>query len=150
MPKASENPYVVTLTVGGKSLQFEIDTGASLSLVSEATYRELWPDTPLHDTTVKLKTYTGTPLKVLGIMQATVCYSQQSASLPLLVIAGTGASLMGRNWLEKIILNWNSIHKVNSDKLQTVLTQYSEVFKPELGTLKNFKAKIFVDPSVPP
>ena len=47
---------------------------------------------------------------------------------------------MGRNWLEKMILNWNSIHKVNLDQLQTVLTQYSEILKPELGTIKNFKA----------
>ena len=144
------NPYVVTLTVEGKQLLFEIDTGASFSLVSEATYHELWPNAPLHDTTIKLNTYTGTPLQVLGVMQATVSYNQQSATLPLLVIAGTGASLMGRNWLEKIVLNWNSIHKVNADQLQAVLTQYSEVFKPELGTMRNFKAKIFVDPSVPP
>ena len=41
-------PYVVTLTVEGKQLLFEIDTGVSFSLVSEATYRELWPNTPLH------------------------------------------------------------------------------------------------------
>ena len=34
MPKGTENPYVVTLTVEGKELQFEIDTGASLSLIS--------------------------------------------------------------------------------------------------------------------
>ena len=127
LPRATENPYVVTLTVAGKPLQFEIDTGASLSLVSEATYHELWPNTPLHDSNVSLRTYTGTPLKILGVMKATVSYSQQSATLPLLVIAGTGASLMGRNWLEKIILNWHSIHKINSDQLQAVLTQYSEV-----------------------
>ena len=59
---------------------------------------------------------------------------------------------MGHNWLEKILLNWNgtSIHKVNADQLQAVLTQYSNVFKPELGTMRNFKAKRFVDPSVLP
>ena len=43
MPKATDNPYVVTLTVEGKELQFEIDTGASLSLISEETYKEFWP-----------------------------------------------------------------------------------------------------------
>ena len=107
-----------------------------------------------HDTTVYIiiiiiNTYTGIPLQVLGVMQATVLYNQQSATLPLVVIAGTGASFMGRNWLEKIVLNWNRIHTVNADQLQAVLTQYSEVFKPELGAMRNFKAKIFVDPSVP-
>ena len=108
---------MVTLTVAGKPLQFEVDTGASLSLVSEATYRELWPNTPLHDSNVSLRTYTGTPLKILGVMEATISYSQQSATLPLLVIAETGVSLMGHNWLEKIIMIWHSIHKINSDKL---------------------------------
>ena len=44
--------YVVTLTVEGKQMLFEIDTGASFSLVSEVTYHELWPNTPLHNTTV--------------------------------------------------------------------------------------------------
>ena len=117
LPRATENPYMVTLTVAGKPLQFEVDTGASLSLVSEATYRELWPNTPLHDSNVSLRTYTGTPLKILGVMEATISYSQQSATLPLLVIAETGVSLMGHNWLEKIIMIWHSIHKINSDKL---------------------------------
>ena len=74
LPKTSENPYKVTLTIEGKSVQMEIDTGASLSLVSEHTYQELWPTASLQKTAVKLKTYTGTPLKVLGLMYATVCY----------------------------------------------------------------------------
>ena len=56
-------------------------------------------------------------------MQATVSYNQQSDTLPLLVIAGTGASFLGHNWLEKIVLNWNSIHTVHADQLQAVLTQ---------------------------
>ena len=150
LPKTTENPYVATLTVAGKPLQFEIDTGASLSLVSEETYHKLWPNVSLQDTSVKLRTYVGTPLKVLGVMETTVSYDQQSVTLPLLVIAGAGASLMGCNWLEKITLNGRSIHKVNFDQLQAILTQYSEVFKPDLGMMKNFKAKIFIDPSVPP
>ena len=72
-----------------------------------------------------------------------VLCTQQYAmvTLPLLVIDSTGASLMGRNWLENIRLNWHSIHKVNSDHVQKVLTQYSEVFKPELGMMKDFKVK---------
>ena len=37
----------VTLTVSGQELCMEIDTGASLSLVSEVTYKKLWPGTPL-------------------------------------------------------------------------------------------------------
>ena len=71
LPKAHENPYKVTLAIEGKSVQMDIDTGASLSLVSEHMYRELWPTVPLQETSVTLTTYTGTPLKVLGLMKAT-------------------------------------------------------------------------------
>ena len=104
LPKTSGNPYKVTLTIEGKAVQMEIDPGASLSLVSEHTYQELWPKAPLRKTTVRLKTYTSTPLKVLVLMQATVCYEQQIVTLPLLVVAGT--SLLGRNLLKKVTLNW--------------------------------------------
>ena len=65
LPQASENPYKVTLIIEGQSVQMEIDTGASLSLVSEETQQELWPTAVLQKTSVQLKTYTGTPLKVL-------------------------------------------------------------------------------------
>jgi len=117
VPRSSENPYKVTLSIEGKSVQMKIDTGASLSLVLEQTYKELWPATPLQKITVKLKTYTGTSLKVLGSMNATVCNKQQTVKLPLLVVAGAGTSLLGCNGLEKILLNWKAIHNVNSDQL---------------------------------
>ena len=39
---------------------------------------------------------------------------------------------------------------MNPDHLQTVLAHYSDVFQPELGMMKDFKAKIYVDPTVPP
>ena len=83
-------------------------------------------------------------------MNATVCYEQQTVTLPLLMVAGVGASLLGRNWLEKITLNWKAIHTVNLDQLQSVLNQYTEVFQPGVGMLKDYKAHIFIDPTVPP
>ena len=127
----------------------DIDTGASLSLISEQTFPELWPSATLQQTSIQMKTYTGTPVKVVGIMNATVCYEQQTVTLPLLVVEGVGASLLGHNWLEKMKLNWTVIHNVNIDQLQAVLDKYTEVFKPGVGTLKDYKAHIFIDPTVP-
>ena len=67
----TKNPCVV-LTAAGMALQFEIDIGASLSLV--ATYHKFWPNTCLHDTAFKLNRYTDTPQKLLGIMETMVFY----------------------------------------------------------------------------
>lgn len=71
LPKAHGNPYKVTLEIEDKLLLMDIDNGASSSLVSEHTYQELWSTVPLQETSVTLTIYTGTPLKVLGLMKAT-------------------------------------------------------------------------------
>ena len=105
----------------------EIDMGASLSLVSEQTYQELWPSVPLQSTSVnKPENLLRHSIKSTRLNDVEVCYEQQAMTLPLLVVAGIGASLLGRNWLEKITLNWKAIHAVHIDKLQEVLDQYSE------------------------
>ena len=62
-------------------------------------------------------------------------------------LSGVGASLMDHNWLEQLTLKWKDIHNINSDKLQEVPSEFSEVFQPGVGMSKNFKVKIFVDPS---
>ena len=35
------SPYKVQLSVGGQALEMEVDTGASLSVISEGTYKNL-------------------------------------------------------------------------------------------------------------
>ena len=41
-----------------------------------------------------------------------VRYKAQQATLPLVVVTGTGPSLLGRNWLAAILLDWKSIGTV--------------------------------------
>ena len=45
---------------------------------------------PLQDTQVRLRTYTGDHLQVLGSIEVGVVYKKQSYTLPLLVVAGNG------------------------------------------------------------
>ena len=37
-------PYTVTMNVEGQDLPMEIDTGASLSIISDETRKSLWPN----------------------------------------------------------------------------------------------------------
>ena len=61
-------------------------------------------------------------------------------------MAGSGPTLLGRDWLGQIRLDWQQIHHVHSASLQELLARYPAVFKEGLGTLKGFEAKIYVDP----
>ncbi len=44
----------------------EIDTGAALSIISEETRKMIFPDEPLHDSLIILKTYTSVRIQVTG------------------------------------------------------------------------------------
>ena len=56
----SQPPYIVSVALDGRSTQIEVDTGATLSLMSETTYRKLWKvPAKLKPTTACLSTYFG-------------------------------------------------------------------------------------------
>ena len=63
----------------------EVDTGALLSLISEATYCNLWQSNQpqLHTTEKVLSTYTGESLEVLGSLSVLVEYGEQKSQLEL-------------------------------------------------------------------
>ena len=148
-------PYFVNVQLNNCDLEMEIDTGASLSIMSEQTYHSLWqtqsrPD--LQPTTVKLHTYTKEPIKVLGIITVHVCYKEQNKSMPLLVVAGHGPSLLGRDWLAQLKLDWQELYQVNQSEhtLQTILDKHKAVFKDELGEAVGITAKLHVSTNTKP
>ena len=96
---------------------------------------------------MKLQTYSKEPIPVLGSTQTTVSYE---ADLPLVIVKGEGPTLLGRNWLQKIRLNWNRIHYTPSKGLQDLLEKYDTVFQEGLGTFRGYEAKLHVDPNATP
>ena len=104
----------------------ELDTGASLSVISEMTY-QIWDGRgpPLQPTDVRLKTYTGETLQVKGKINVHVQYEGQEEALSLLVVAGAGPSLLGRDWLHKIKLNWRSLNHMPMEGLVKPLFKLS-------------------------
>ena len=52
-------PIVIPVKINGKQIQMELDTGATLSLVSKGTYKLHWPEQQLQQSIDKLKTYSG-------------------------------------------------------------------------------------------
>ena len=96
--RSSSLPFRVELQVNNRPLSMEVDTGAAVSL---AVFVSLLPSTELQPTNVVLKTYTGESIPVLVILPVTVSYGKQRyTKLDLLVVQGTGPSLMGRDWLK--------------------------------------------------
>ena len=146
----SGQPLEVDLTIEGKPLRMEVDTGAAVSLVSEKTHKSMFAESTLQHSSAQLRTYSGEPIPVLGQVEVEVCYGEQRAKLPLLVVAGEGPCLMGRDWLMEIRLNWREINTVQSRTVAHVLDRHRSLFEPGLGTLQGYEAKIHVDPTAQP
>ena len=101
------SPYKVQLSVAGRPLEMEVDTGASLSVISEEQYDYLFSEgqaPQLVESGIVLRTYTVEEVKPKGSCSVNVCYDGVEYSLPLLVVRSKGPALLGRNWLEKIKL----------------------------------------------
>ena len=79
-------------------------------------------------------------------------HNGQSHELVLTVVAGQGPSLLGRDWLKHLRLDWKEVHALSKHEgsLEYLLDKYAEVFSEELGTIKSFCAELNVDPAVKP
>ena len=99
---------------------------------------------------MRLCTYSGEPIEVLGSLTVAVKYQTQESEEPLLVVKGTGPTLLGRNWMERIRLDWQQINLVQLGSLQAVLRSHEAVFQGGLGALQGYQAKILVDPDATP
>ena len=53
-----------------------------------------------------LHSYSGESIPVVGLIRVSVKYEDQESLLPLLIVEGDGPSLLGRNWLSHLKINW--------------------------------------------
>ena len=79
-------------------------------------------------------------------MLVNVKYGRQQNQLPVYVVKGNRPSLLGRNWLQKITLNWKRASVSDSQatrslidnwkqKVEAILDTHKNVFKDELGKI---------------
>ncbi len=148
---SSTRPIHVDVHVSGKPLTMVLDTGAAVSILSEDTFKKMFPKDRLHPSNLRLKTYTGEPMNVVGEFPVKVRYKQQPTKvLDLIIVRGDGPCLMGRSWLKHIQLDWKMIGVVSEQALPDLLEKYQNVFSDALGTMHPFKASLSVSKDARP
>lgn len=90
----------------------EIDSRAAMSIMSQKMYKKWFSRFKLRSSKVVLKDYSGKVISVIGEMGVTVkCWDQVLKSV-LLVSEGNGPTLMGRNWIRYLSLDWSQVNHV--------------------------------------
>lgn len=148
----STDPIIVNPQVAGKMIPMEVDTGSAVSLVSKSTIEKFLPEYRLQNTNLKLRTFSGEQIRPLGSVKVNVSINGQSADLDLFVVKQEGPSLLGRDWLGVLRLNWTEIKTLRytktqtspttSDKVKTLVEKHKAVFSPEIGKLQGQKGKL--------
>ena len=142
----------------------ELDTGDAVSVISSTAKAKLFPQLKPESTSVILATYTGEKISVLGQIMVDVKYGKQHKTLPSYVVKGDGTSLLGRNWLTEINLNWKSLKlmsisgtqatpkpQLSYDKqMEALLHEHKVVFQEGLGQISKFEATLQLKPTATP
>ena len=81
-------------------------------------------------------------------------YGKQKAQLVLIIVAGSGPTLFGRNWLQHLRLDWKRIAVVTTPpkqvSLSNLLAEHPSIFREELGIIKPYQATLQVRPEAQP
>ena len=161
--KISQNstPYMVKLMINDAVVDFEIDTGSGITIIPELTFNKLFGNRTLLESKMTVRTYSNEKLSVIGKFYCTVTHNDKTyPEMKIIVLEGDGVSLLGRNWLNEIDIDWSKVIKSNStgvhainskdkslenvveSRLKKLLKEYDCLFEKRLGRIKDYKAKL--------
>ena len=150
------DPLCVVVNVNGIDLRMEVNTGAAVSIISRLTYCTTWPACRrphLQPSSTRLRTCSGPLIEVLSSISVTATYQNESQTLQLLIVPTDGPSLLGRDWLKVLYLDWKQFHHLHVGRdqtLQHVLDKHTSLFKEEMGTLRGTEVTIHIQENAHP
>ena len=148
------DPILRDVCINQVPIKMELDTGAAVSVITQRTYQKIAQQNriqPLQHSDLKLKSYSGETIPVLGCVPVVVRHRQQECELFVHVVDGEGPDLMGRDWLRDLKVTFGKIHALaDSTAVQEVLEKHSKLFCNELGCLQGMEVKLNVDRNATP
>ena len=157
--KISTKPrYQIEVVVNENVVPVFADTGADISVMSLKVAKQI--KLPLNKTKVKIRPYGSKPLKCVGYYEGTIMYGSTVANSRIYVIKQPVETLLSGRLCEELqILKFHPqpsmdtqppVRSVSADNYkESLIQQYPNVFKG-IGKLEQYKAKIYIDDSVPP
>ncbi|KAL6491496.1 hypothetical protein MHYP_G00018410 [Metynnis hypsauchen] len=138
----SPEKWTIKLLVGSTPVEFKIDTGADVSIISEETYNSLIPKRSLQHANIPLDS-PGGELQCIGQVQSTVTFKGKTYPFTAYVIRGhTVSNLLSRPLSVKL----NLVKRVN----ELVCSRGHLKAFGEHGTLKTEPVKIQLKDNVQP
>lgn len=141
----------IKLNVEGKEIQFEVDTGAVVSVCSSSTYRQQFFHLRIQQVEdFPLCGASGSSIAVQGGIVVRLEFKGKTFKLPIVVIQSEKPLLLlGRNWLDRLYQNWRQTFRINSLEesyrqiIEKIKTDYREIFDQNISEpIRQFEAEI--------
>ncbi|CAK1583678.1 unnamed protein product [Parnassius mnemosyne] len=131
-------PLFISLTVHGRDVQMECDTGSAVSCISYELYKQQFSNLKLNMCPLLLRYYTGEQVKPVGVIRPLVKYKDKEKHLDLYVIKNGKSILLGRQWLAELNIQlppFGSLNCLSNDvfNLNDFNSRYCKVFADGLG-----------------
>lgn len=149
--------------VNNKSIEFEIDTGAPVTLINLDFAKQYFPFEKVKKTDIQLYSYCQTKLECLGYIDVVVKTTEEHKA-KMYIVRSDRNPLLGREWLHQMKLDWNKIlrdqleneNDLNAiqiqptEKVQTILRKYPNLFSESMGKISNHQARLYLKNDVKP
>lgn len=154
--------YLVSLLIFGKSVEFEVDCGAAVSLANCKWLKTNFPNLKVFETDIQLQSYCFKNLEVTGYVKVKVETDGLEESLKLYIVKGDCKPILGREWINQLphfknfekclenLCNANEINALEIFDTKVILKKYPNLVSEKFESIKGYKAHINLKPEYKP
>ena len=125
---ADNRPLKVTIEIDKKPIEFEVDTGASVTIIPEDIYSEKLSHATLMPCKKTLRTYTQETMDLAGQIKVDISYRSQELTSDIVVAKlSKQPAILGRDLLSHLKLDWQSLFRIADSSLQALLDKIQAV-----------------------
>ncbi|KAK2578792.1 hypothetical protein KPH14_012856, partial [Odynerus spinipes] len=147
-------PYNVTIIVEDIAVDFEVDSGAAVTIMSKQTSKQLFPGKIVSPTTLKLKTFCKTVVDVIGMYSVKVKYKDIVKELNIYISNVDRKPLLGREWIRQLPISLQetiaNTLSIQNDRLDQILQRYENKLDLKNSKIRGIQARLFLKENTKP
>ncbi|UYV84543.1 hypothetical protein LAZ67_X002574, partial [Cordylochernes scorpioides] len=114
----------INLHVDEYQLCFVVDTGSPVTLIPKTIYEKYWKDNKLSPSHLRLKSFCGKPIKIIGERRVSVREANQDLRL-IVVDEDISVVLLGREWLKSLNVDFSRLLNIRQESPAELLMKRS-------------------------
>lgn len=145
--------FYAQVSIGGKPVTFEVDSGSGFSFLPRNTYAQLEIQAQLQPVPVVFRSYTNHVFTPDGKVVVEIEHRGRKSIEELYIVPEEHAALLGRVWIRKLGIDLQSIdstqdsytvHAINHDDshIEELMTLYPEIFEERIGCVPDLTVSL--------